>query len=296
MTSATIPSKRAAWFLAARPKTLPAAVSPVLVGTAIAFPTIDAWVLFATFVATILIQIATNFANDYFDFKNGTDTADRIGPQRATSEGWITPDDMRNAFIVTFAMAFAVGCILIWKAGWVLLAIGIASIVCGILYTGGPKPLGYIGLGDLMVFIFFGPVAVMGTVYCHTQTWEPVAFWASVGPAAITTAILVVNNQRDIHTDRATGKMTLVARFGETFGNIEYGLMWVLAALAPVYIAISESKWGVLAATVVALLGLRLTTVFMKTKGQALNPLLPKTAGLLFVYCLAFSIGWVIHG
>ncbi len=283
MTAVSTKAK-APWFSAARVKTLPAAIAPVLVGTMIAYPSIIGWVFAATILATLMIQIGTNFANDYFDHKNGVDNEDRLGPARATAEGWITPAMMKRGFILAFGLSFLFGLSLVYRGGLPILLIGLLSILFGILYTGGPKPLGYLGFGDILVFIFFGPVAVAGTVYVHTLSfsWTAVLFGCGVG--AVTNAILIVNNKRDIDNDRVSGKMTMVARFGLRFANVEYVAMWIIALLAPVAAALISGHNILMVGAAGTLIGLPLIATFIKTEGAALNPMLGKTAGGLMFY------------
>ncbi|HCI71960.1 MAG TPA: 1,4-dihydroxy-2-naphthoate octaprenyltransferase, partial [Balneola sp.] len=198
------------WVEAARPKTLAAAFVPVLIGATIAFQdNLINWT--ATSVALLcafLIQIGTNFANDYFDFVKGADTDERIGFERATSKGLISPKSMLNATILSMCLAFIFGLYLVWIGGTVVLAIGLLSLLFGVLYTGGPFPLGYNGLGDVFVFIFFGIVAVMTTYYVNALEWSIDSFWASLAVGALCTNILVVNNLRDVDQDKKAGKKT----------------------------------------------------------------------------------------
>ncbi len=281
---------KAPWFSAARVKTLPAAIAPVLVGTMIAYPNIIWWVFASTILATLMIQIGTNFANDYFDFKNGVDNEDRLGPARATAEGWITPAMMKKGFIIAFGCSFLFGLALVYRGGLPILLIGLLSIAFGILYTGGPKPLGYLGFGDILVFIFFGPVAVAGSVYVHTLTWSWTALFFGCGIGAITNAILIVNNKRDIDNDRVSGKMTMVARFGLGFANIEYILMWGIAVISPILAGYYSGNKVLMIAAAGTLIGLPLIAKFTKTEGEKLNPMLGQTAAGLLFYALVCSI------
>jgi len=244
------PSTFRIWLLASRPKTLPAALVPVLVGSAFAahagafHPGASALCLgFA-----LLVQIGTNFANDYFDYVQGADTAQRVGPARAVASGWVTPGTMRAAMLLTFAAAFAVGLGLIHFGGWGLLPLGVLCILCGIAYTGGPYPLGYHGLGDVFVFLFFGLVAVGATfrVQAHALTWEVLLAAAAIG--ALAANLLVANNYRDRETDVAAGKRTLIVRFGERFGRLQYGAAVLLSGAVPVVLwARGFGVWSLLA-------------------------------------------------
>src|SRR5690606_25617337 len=230
------------WITAARPKTLPAAVAPVLVGTAIA---LEAGVFHALAAAcamlgAVLIQIGTNYANDYHDFVKGADTDARKGPMRVTQAGLVTPEATRNAAVVAFALAVAAGTYLMIRGGWPIVAIGAASILSGVLYTAGRYALAYVGLADLFVLVFFGPVAVAGTYYVQAVgdaaalALPPVVVAAGLGPGLLATAILLVNNVRDVDEDRAADKRTLVVRFGRGFGVRLYAGCVAAAALVPV--------------------------------------------------------------
>ena len=233
------PSRWQVWLSAARPRTLPAAVAPVLVGSALAWRAekFDERAALICLVFALLIQIGTNFANDYFDFRHGADTAERIGPRRAVAAGWVTPAAMQRAMGGVFGAAFLVGLALLAWGGWWLLGIGVACIGCGIAYTGGPYPLGYHGLGDIFVFLFFGLVAVGTTFYVQAGTVTAEAVIAAVAIGALTTNILVVNNYRDVETDRVAGKRTLVVRFGRHFARTQFALAHAIALTAPIFLA-----------------------------------------------------------
>lgn len=227
-TISTPPLSRA-WLLATRPKTLPAAIAPVALGTALAAREGVLTPLPATLclLFALLIQIGTNFANDYFDFIKGADTEARIGPTRAVAAGWISPRAMFRGMLATFAAAFVIGCGLIPYGGVAMIVVGILSIVCGIAYTGGPYPLGYNGWGDIFVFIFFGLIATGFTYYVQAGVFSPLAWGLGVIPGALAANILVVNNLRDVTTDREAGKRTLVVRWGVRFGEWQYRLSWL---------------------------------------------------------------------
>ena len=294
-----VKSKLRIWFDAARPKTLWAAVAPVIIGSAMAFSDGKFHLLsiFVAFIGAILIQIGTNYANDYFDFKKGTDSKNRLGPVRATAAGLIKPIVMRNAFIFVFLLAFLVGLYLIYRAGWPILIIGILSIIFGILYTGGPYPLGYNGLGDIFVLIFFGPVAVGGTYYVQTLdiTWPVIL--AGLSPGLISTALLTVNNLRDIHTDRKAGKRTLAVRFGILFTRMEY-LITILIALCivPLVLLYLEPHHPyALAGIFVFLFALpSIKAVFLNEINAELNEVLGRTGKILLLYSIIFSLGWIL--
>ncbi len=249
------------WLEAARPKTLPAAVIPVLVGTtlAVAHRSADYGKAAICLAFALLVQIGTNFANDYFDFVQGADTAERVGPRRAVAAGLIRPATMLGATCLVLGAAFLAGLLLVRSGGWWLLPVGIASIVCAIAYTGGPFPLGYNGLGDVFVFIFFGLVAVCTTFYVQVG-WVPsdvVSCAAAVGLLAAN--ILVANNYRDMETDARAGKKTLVVRFGRRFAVWQYGLSVLVALLCPPALLLTGYRWPVLLPLVLAPWGAGLT-------------------------------------
>ena len=281
------------WILAARLRTLPAAIAPVLLGCAIAYQGGHFHFLsaFLAMMGAILIQIGTNFANDYFDFVNGADTEDRIGPTRATQAGLITPSAMKRAFIITFALVVPIIGYMAYRGGWPLIGVGIASIISGILYTGGPKPLGYMGLGDIFVLVFFGPIAVAGTEYVQSLQLSTEAILAGFASGLISTAILVVNNLRDKDTDKHVGKNTLAVRFGATFVRVEYTLCFVVTGVITAYLSVVHTPW-VLLALFPLLRSIPINRSMWTQSGSALDPNLGKTAQVLILYSLFFSVGW----
>ncbi len=286
------------WVEAARPKTLAAAFVPVLVGATIAYQhELINWM--ATTVALIcafLIQIGTNFANDYFDFVKGADTEERIGFERATAKGLISPKTMLNATIICMALAFVFGLYLVWIGGTVVLIIGLFSLLFGVLYTGGPFPLGYNGLGDLFVFIFFGIVAVMTTYYVNALSWSVDTFWASLAVGALCTNILVVNNLRDVEQDKIAGKKTLGVLFGETMLKVEYTLMLLLAFAIPphFYFQLDYEVWIFLPFLILPVALLHTKTIWTETEKRNLNQQLEKTAKFMTLFGLLFSIGIIL--
>src|SRR5437867_11776038 len=222
------------WVMAARPRTLPAAIAPVLVGTAAAVERVDdirVGAFIAALVGSIFIQIGTNLSNDYSDARRGADTADRLGPVRVTSSGLVAPRRVLVATWVAFAVAVAAGVYLATVAGVVILIVGAASILAGVLYTGGPRPYGYEGLGELFVFLFFGLVAVNGSYYVQLERLDWLPFLLSICVGMLEAAIIVVNNVRDIDTDRSAGKRTLAVRLGRMRTRRFYALL-VLGAYA----------------------------------------------------------------
>lgn len=286
------------WFLAARPKTLPAAVGPVLVGSAMAYGEggFNVLVFLATAAAALLIQIGTNFANDYYDYVKGADTTDRTGPVRATQAGLVTPDEMKRAFIVTFLMALILGCYLVYRGGIAIAVIGVVSILCGILYTGGPYPLGYIGLGEVFVLVFFGPVAVGGTYFLQTDSIKATVILAGLAPGLLSTAILVVNNFRDVHTDRTVGKRTLAVRFGYRFTVVEYISCIAGACLIPIVLCVCAGGHYLCLLSLFTLIPAgRSIRIFLSGPDAAvLNELLADTGKLLAIFCVLFSVGWIL--
>jgi len=288
----------ATWLAAMRPRTLPAAAAPVAMGTAIAYGdgVFHALAAIAALLGALLIQVATNFANDYFDFRKGADTVARVGPKRATASGLVTPDAMRRAFVLTFVVSLPVAAYLIARGGWPIVIIGVLSIACGILYTGGPRPLGYLGLGDVLVVIFFGPVAVAGTYYVQAQAWSATAAIAGVAPGLLSTGLLAVNNLRDVDTDRAAGKGTLAVRFGRRFAKGEFAGALFVAALVPVVLwASGRSPSATLAASAVSLTGVPATLAVLRARpGDTLLAPLASTGRLLVLFSVAFSLGYIL--
>ncbi len=291
------PGSLAAWVLAARPRTLAAAFVPVAVGTACASAADRAGGLrwgpaLAALLGAFLLQIGANFANDLFDFEKGADTAERVGPTRAVQAGLLAPAAVRLGMVLVFLLALLVGIYLTWVAGWVVVAIGLASIAAAVAYTGGPYPLGYHGLGDLFVMVFFGFVAVTGTALVQVGHVPELAWWAALPVGSLATAILVVNNLRDVETDRRAGKRTLAVRLGERAAVLEYALLAGLAYAVPVFLAVTgrAGLWTLLPLLTLPL-GLGLAAGVARERGRALNPLLGKTALLLLLHGVLFATG-----
>jgi 1,4-dihydroxy-2-naphthoate octaprenyltransferase len=293
MTKAS-PGSIRAWVLAARPATLTAAFAPVAVGSACAWQVggfrRDA--ALAALVGAFLIQIATNFANDMFDFQKGADTEERLGPTRAAQAGLLTVGQLRRGIIVTFALAIGIGFYLTWIAGPAVIVIGLASMAAGLAYTGGPFPLAYNGLGDVFVLAFFGFVAVCGTAFVQALFVPDIAWAASVPIGALATAILVVNNVRDFEGDARAGKTTLVVRFGRQGGVTEYAFLLVAAYATPVFMFLLgwTSAWVCLP-LVTILWAARLFASVVSDRGVALNQTLAWTAKLLSLFGVLFAIG-----
>ena len=285
------------WLVAARPRTLPAAVAPVLVGTALA-GTEDVFKplrFAAALVGSIFIQIGTNLANDYSDARRGADTDDRLGPVRVTAGGLMPPRRVLVGTWVAFGIAVAAGSYLAAVAGWELFVVGALSIAAGVLYTGGPRPYGYAGLGEVFVFVFFGLVAVGGSYFVQVEDlrWEAVALGVPVGLLAA--AILVVNNVRDVETDRRAGKRTLAVRLGRERAVSVFAAMLVIAFAAVPLIALGDLEAWILLALVSAPLALPLTrTLSVRRDGPALNKLLADAGRLLAVFSLLLAAGLLI--
>jgi 1,4-dihydroxy-2-naphthoate octaprenyltransferase len=299
MKSLPAPRSFGAWVLAARPATLAVAVATVLVGgaAAIAGGGVRVAPLVAALFGAILIQIGTNFANDVFDHEKGADNAERIGPTRAVNAGLLTPRDVRIGMVLAFGLATAIGAYLIALSGWAILAIGILSIASGIAYTGGPYPLGYNGLGDVFVFVFFGIIGVGGTAFVAHGSVPPAAWLAGIVVGALATNVLVVNNVRDHIGDVKAGKRTLVVRFGRAFGVAEYLAMLLLSAIAIALLAALGLASPLVLVTLLPLaIGLRLYATLRKSSdGPTLNATLVNTAKLMLgttvVLAAALALG-----
>ena len=297
MTSPDAPvTRRRAWLLATRPKTLPAAVAPVLVGAAAAagdraFSPLPA---LAALAGALLLQIGVNLANDYFDFRRGVDTAERKGPVRVTQSGLIPPGQVRRAMAATLAAAALVGVYLVLRGGVPVLAIGVASILSALAYSGGPWPLASHGVADFFVFVFFGPVAVCGTYFVQAGTVTGTAAAASIAPGLLITAILVVNNLRDIGTDVQAGKRTLAVRLGVRGSLAEYVLLLALPFLLPPFFLAAGVRGPLI---LLPLLALPLAVPLVRTlaarheDGPAMNAALAGTARLALVFCLLLAVG-----
>lgn len=285
------------WLSATRPRTLPAAVAPVLVGAALAWHhhAFDGAAAAICLGFALLIQIGTNFANDYYDFVQGADTAARVGPRRAVAAGLISPATMKRAMWAIFSCAFLLGLsLLAWGGPW-LLAIGIASIVCGIAYTGGPWPLGYHGLGDVFVFIFFGLVAVGATYFVQAGQWTVDAVLASIPIGLLAANILVVNNYRDVETDAVAGKRTLVVRFGRGAARVQFGVSLAVAFALPVVLMVrGYGGWLLLPLGAMPLAWSHVRRLLDSRSPAELIALLGDTGKLLALYAVLFSVGLVL--
>ena len=288
------PGSVKAWVLAARPATLTAALAPVAVGTACAWRVERfRWdAALAALLGAFLIQIATNFANDMYDFQKGADTEARLGPLRAAQAGLLTVGALKRGIVVTLLLAMGTGVYLTWIAGPAVVVIGLSSIAAGLAYTGGPFPLAYNGLGDVFVLLFFGFVAVCGTTFVQALYVPDLALLASIPIGALATAILAVNNVRDVEGDAEAGKRTLVVRFGRQSGVREYVFLLVLAYATPVLmLALGWAGPLVLLPLLTIPWGVRLARSVAGDRGTVLNDTLAGTAKLLSVYGVLFALG-----
>ncbi len=288
------PGSPGAWILAARPRTLPAALAPVAVGTAIAAVEGGARALPALAAAcgALLLQIGANFANDVFDAERGADGEARIGPPRAVQQGLLSPRAVRRGMAAVFGAALAPGLYLAAIGGWPIVALGAASIAAAVAYTGGPWPLGYHGLGEVAVFLFFGLAAVCGTSYVQTLAVSPAALAASLPIGALASAILVVNNLRDVETDALAGKRTLAVRLGRRGARLEYlALVATAFAACPLLALALESPGPLLAWLSAPLAQGPLRSVFQRSDGPALNAALAESARLELAFALLLALG-----
>ena len=283
-----------AWLLATRPKTLPAAISPVLVGCAVAWAEteFDLVAALAAFAVALLLQVGANLANDVADFRRGADSDDRLGPMRVTQGGLIPPRQVVIATATVLMAAAVPGLYLIWRGGPVLAILGLLAICAAVTYTAGPKPFGYLGLGELFVFLFFGPVAVVGTASVMTHDVTRLALLSSIAMGCLVTAILVVNNLRDVDTDRVAGKRTLAVRIGREATRWEYTALIAAAYAIPLFMWRSglSMPWPLLAWTT-APLAIHFVRQVWGVNGRELNPVLGGTARLCLLFALALAAG-----
>jgi 1,4-dihydroxy-2-naphthoate octaprenyltransferase len=290
-------SPRQAWLLASRPRTLPAAVAPVFVGSALAVQAdLFHWPsALAALITAVALQVAANFANDLGDFKRGADITGRVGPTRATTAGLISPGAMSLGMWLAFSAAALAGLYLVWRGGWPALIVGLASILAGLAYTLGPFPLGYYGLGDLAVFIFFGLVGVVGTYYVQAMEVTALSVVASIPVGALVTAILVVNNIRDADTDRQAGKRTLAVLLGRRGARIEFLVLIGVAYLIPVVLLpwFDQVGW-ILLPWLTLPIAVGLIRIVLAVLGPALNKALAGTARLAALFSALFALGLIL--
>jgi 1,4-dihydroxy-2-naphthoate octaprenyltransferase len=285
------------WLLASRPKTLLAGVIPVMVGSALAissgkfYPILSIIALFCS----VLIQIGTNFTNDLYDFLKGSDTKQRKGPTRVLASGLISVNEMKVGIVAAFSLAFLLGLYLVYSSGTVILIFGVVSIIAGILYTAGPFPLAYNGLGDLFVFLFFGIAGTMGTYYLHAKEFSLLSFLVSLPVGALTTNILVVNNYRDIEEDKAAGKNTLAVYLGRTFTRCQFITMFLLCYFISVILFTNYNfNYWIFLPYFTTPLTVILVKMLFTFSGEALNKTLELTAKFAGLYGLLFSIGLIV--
>ncbi len=285
------------WIVASRPKTLPAAFSPVIVGSALAHLSNSFKLTFAilALLVSLFIQIGTNFVNDLFDFRKGTDTKDRIGPERFLTTGIVTEKQVISAIIISFGIAFISGIILVLSSSWILLVVGILSILAGISYTAGPFPLAYNGLGDFFVFIFFGFVGTIGTFYVQTHFISELSILASIPVGALITNILVVNNYRDIEDDKLAKKRTLAVIFGRNFAKNQYAFLILISYLSLIYIYfIMDLKLTIFLSFLSLPNAISLIKQIYQIQGKQLNLTLAKTAQFSVLFSLLFAISFIL--
>jgi 1,4-dihydroxy-2-naphthoate octaprenyltransferase len=285
------------WMLAIRPKTLPAAAAPVIVGTALAYwdAKFDFVPALAALIGALLLQIGSNVANDYYDFKQGVDAGERLGPTRVTQAGLLSPNQVKRGMFLIFGLAILVGIYLVIHAGWPIIVIGIAAVISAIAYTGGPYPLGYHGLGDLFVFVFFGLAATAGSYLVQAKTVSTMTWLMSVAMGLLTVSILVVNNLRDIDGDRVAGKRTLAVRFGRKWARLEY----VFCIIGAYLVSIMAWALGWVSAWVLLVglsipLAIRWIRSIYTTTGRLLNKTLAGTGQLELLYAILFACGLLI--
>lgn len=282
----------AQWLAGARPRTLPAAVAPVLAGTAVAFHQDAAvwWKALLALVVSLALQVGVNYANDYSDGIRGTDD-DRVGPMRLVGSGAAPAAAVKRAAFLAFGVAAAAGLVIAATTAWWLVAVGAVSVLAAWYYTGGSKPYGYLGLGEVMVFVFFGLVAVGGTTYVQTETWEWASLWAAVGVGALACAILVVNNLRDIPTDSQVGKRTLAVVLGDSRTRSFYVALVGVAAISVIALAAATTWWALLGLGFVAVARSGVTTVTSGAVGPGLIPVLASTGQAELVWAVLTAVG-----
>ncbi|MDN3504251.1 MAG: 1,4-dihydroxy-2-naphthoate octaprenyltransferase [Rhabdochlamydiaceae bacterium] len=280
------------WVMTMRPKTLVASFAPVVIGSAfaVAHDVFNMYTLIFTLLTAALVQILTNFANDYFDFIKGTDTKERVGPKRGLHKDLISLKEMRVAIILTIILTILSSIYLIYIGGALIFLLMIVSVILALLYTAGPVSLSYTGFADIFVFIFFGPVATVATFWLQTKMFDPIVLISSIAPGCLSTAMLAINNIRDYKTDKAAGKKTLVVRFGIEFGKIEYLTMLIIAFLVPFVLWYVYPLYSVmLIVCFVMLTSIRMVILLFKTDSAVeIGKLMMNTSFLLLSYTLIF--------
>ncbi|MCC7198851.1 MAG: 1,4-dihydroxy-2-naphthoate polyprenyltransferase [Gammaproteobacteria bacterium] len=283
------------WWVASRPKTLTMAVAPVIVGASLAWAegsAVKAWVFLLSLACATLIQVGTNLLNDVTDFEKGNDKADRLGPLRITAAGWATPREVRRAALAVFLLALATGLVLVWTGGLFILALGLISLIAAWAYSGGPKPVSHGPFGELFVLAFFGLVGVIGSHYLQAGAFSFVALPTGVAIGAMASAVLLLNNYRDLAMDKAAGRRTLAALLGPARAQLLYAVFVLLPLALPPWLALRNPPWpGAWLALLAAPLMWRVAVAMRRAQGAALNPVLAQTALAQFVFSLLLSIG-----
>ena len=290
-------SKIDTWIIASRPRTLLAAFVPVMVGSAVAFNEGKLKIILSlsALLCSLLIQVGTNFTNDLYDFLKGSDTTKRKGPRRVLASGLISVGEMKTAIVLTFLTAFLIGLFLVYHGGFVILVIGILSILAGLAYTAGPYPLAYNALGDIFVFMFFGIIGTVGTYYLHTNDLSLVSFISSIPVGALVTNILVVNNYRDIEEDKTAGKKTLAVKLGKNFTRYQFIFLIVLSFLVPLILFIFFNASIFIFLPYLTLpIAYKVISMIYTLNGTQLNTTLELTARLSAIYGLLFSAGIIL--
>ncbi len=284
------------WLIATRPKTLPASLMPVLIGCAAAFSDhhIDYPIMAVTLACALLIQIITNYVNEFYDFKKGADTEERLGPDRMVAMGRIAPSAMKRVSGALIVFTFLLGLVIVAHAGWVILLIGVLCLLFAYAYTGGPYPLAYHGVADIFVFIFFGVVATSGTFYAQTGYFSAESLVASFAPGFFSMNILGVNNYRDIDTDVKAGKNTLSVRLGKKRCLLLYTLITILAYCVPLMLLVMTGKWLQLLPLLSMPLAVRLNKDLRHKSGKELNQVLAGTGKLLLIFGILLCLGFVL--
>ncbi|GAB4295991.1 MAG: 1,4-dihydroxy-2-naphthoate polyprenyltransferase [Ignavibacteriaceae bacterium] len=285
------------WILASRPKTLLAAFVPVLVGSSLAFAEGRFYPLVAlvALFCSVLIQVGTNFANDLYDHLRGADTKKRKGPKRVLAEGWISVSEMNKGILIVFLISFIAGLYLVFWGGWIILVIGVVSIIAGLAYTAGPFPLAYNGLGDLFVFTFFGVIGTMGTYFLHSGEFTFISFLISVPVGSLITNILVVNNYRDIEEDRLAGKNTLAVKFGRDFSRYQFLVLMILSFLTPLILFFFfDFNYTIFLPVLGLPIAVKLINMLKIYEGTELNLALEQTAKFSAIYGILFSAGIIL--
>jgi 1,4-dihydroxy-2-naphthoate octaprenyltransferase len=290
-------SKFYSWIIASRPKTLPAALVPVMVGSSLAYNQGRFYVIYSiiALICSLLIQIGTNFTNDLYDYLNGADTHKRKGPLRVISAGLISPHEMRIGIFLTYALTFLLGLYLVYVTDWKTLLIGVSSIIAGLAYTAGPFPLAYKGLGDIFVFLFFGIVGTMGTYYLHHQEFNFISFLVSLPVGALITNILIVNNYRDIEEDKQVGKKTLAVLLGKNFSRYEYIFFLLIAYTVPIILFFKFNFNTTIFSPYISFpFAVILSRMIFNFEGEQLNKTLELSAKYSALFGALFSLGMII--